>query len=58
MSVLQKKRYRVLTVNFLNQDEQPVPFIKLEGKWLGRFGFQKGDKIKVETRPGRLVIKQ
>lgn len=52
------KSYRNLTVNCEKRDKQPVPFIKLQGKWLGKFGFQQGDKIRVERQPGLLIIRQ
>ncbi len=34
----------------------PVPFIRLQGKWLVELGFDIGDKIVVECQDERLVI--
>lgn len=53
-----KKSYRILPVEFLYQDNQPVPWIKLQGKWLQKFGFEPGDTLLVERQPGMLVIRQ
>ncbi|MBU2700542.1 hypothetical protein Ga0466249_001634 [Sporomusaceae bacterium BoRhaA] len=52
-----KKSYRLLPVNFLYQNGRPVPVIKLQGKWLEKFGFQPSDTLLVERQPGILVIR-
>jgi hypothetical protein len=52
-----KKSYRLVPVNFLYQNEQPVPVIKLQGNWLQKFGFQPGDTLLVDRQPGLLVIR-
>ena len=52
-----KKSYRILPVDFLYQDGRPVPVIKLQGKWLQRFGFQPGDTLLIEREPGHLIIR-
>jgi hypothetical protein len=52
-----KKSYRILPVNFLYQNGQPVPVIKLQGKWLQKLGFRPGDTLLVERQPGMLVIR-
>ena len=33
-----------------------VPAIRIEGKWLSRFGFKQGEKIKLVCRKNKLVI--
>ena len=52
-----KKIYNILSVNCLYQDDQPVPVIKLQGKWLQKLGFEPGDTLVVERQPGMLVIR-
>jgi hypothetical protein len=51
------KSYRLLPVNFLYQNNRPVPVIQLQGKWLQKFGFQPGDTLLVERQAGTLVIR-
>ena len=38
---------------------QPDPYsqITLKGRWLGRFGFTKRQKLEVITQPGQLIIR-
>jgi len=36
---------------------QPVPFVRLSGKWLRELGFAVGERIEVEASPGRLVLR-
>ena len=52
-----QKSYSLLPVNFLCQNDKPVPVIKLQGKWLQRFGFHPGDTLLVERQPDLLVIR-
>lgn len=35
---------------------EPVPFVRLSGRWLRRLGFPIGAKIAVEAEEGRLVL--
>lgn len=35
---------------------EPVPFVRISGKWLRRLGFSIGTKIEVEAERGRLVL--
>jgi hypothetical protein len=35
---------------------EPVPEIRLSGKWLGRAGFLPGSKVEVRVRPGCIVV--
>ena len=36
---------------------QPVPFVRLSGRWLRELGFAVGERIEVEASPGRLVLR-
>ena len=36
--------------------ERRIPSVTLSGVWLKKCGFEPGDKIKVETRKGKLII--
>lgn len=36
---------------------QPVPFVRLSGRWLRELGFLVGKRIEVEAEPGRLVLR-
>lgn len=36
--------------------ETHVPFVRMEGYWLQRVGFEIGGKVQVEVEPGRLVL--
>jgi len=36
--------------------ERVVPFVRLSGQWLEDLGFEVGEKVRVATEPGRLVI--
>ena len=33
-----------------------VPGIRMVGLWLAELGFSRGDRVRIETAPGRLVI--
>lgn len=35
-----------------------VPFLRFAGRWLLRFGFRIGDRLRVEIRPGELVVRR
>jgi hypothetical protein len=34
----------------------PMPFLRLQGRWLGRAGFAVGASVRVEVSEGRLVL--
>jgi hypothetical protein len=34
----------------------PMPFLRLQGRWLDQAGFAIGAEVRVEVTPGRLVI--
>lgn len=36
--------------------EVRVPFLRMNGKWLAKAGFQIGSKVRVEVEEGRLVL--
>jgi len=36
--------------------DRVVPFVRLKGQWLEDLGFKAGNKVRVATEPGRLVI--
>jgi toxic protein SymE len=37
-------------------DNTTVPEIRLEGRWLEKVGFYKGQRVKIEQEQGRLII--
>lgn len=58
---------RRLTVSTLREPRAPgslyhprpdrvVPFLRMRGRWLAELGFEPGEKVRVQTAPGRLVI--
>lgn len=55
--LVKEKRVRILAVNYMYQNGERIPYIRLQGKWLGKIGFQCGDKIEVEQKIGYLFIK-
>jgi hypothetical protein len=38
------------------RDPPPAPFVRLAGRWLGRMGFTIGTAVRVQVRPGLLVL--
>jgi len=34
----------------------PMPFLRLQGRWLDRAGFTVGANVHVQVEPGRLVL--
>jgi Toxin SymE, type I toxin-antitoxin system len=34
----------------------PMPFLRLQGRWLDRAGFAVGADVRVQVEPGRLVV--
>jgi Toxin SymE, type I toxin-antitoxin system len=34
----------------------PMPFLRLQGRWLDRAGFAVGANVHVQVEPGRLVL--
>jgi toxic protein SymE len=37
-------------------DNTAVPEIRLEGRWLEKVGFNRGQRVKIEQEQGRLII--
>jgi hypothetical protein len=35
---------------------KPVPYVRLSGRWLERFGFARGSRVVVAAEQGRLVL--
>jgi hypothetical protein len=35
---------------------EPMPFLRLQGRWLDRAGFAVGADVRVHVEPGRLVL--
>lgn len=51
---------RILTISYLYQstnDRNPVPTIRLQGRWLEELGFCIGYKVTVQGSHNELVIK-
>ena len=44
------------SLDFRLQAIQPLPFLRLRGRWLAEAGFPIGTKFRVDVSPGRLVI--
>jgi hypothetical protein len=47
---------RSVKVHRVRQGEGYVPMLRLRGRWLRLFGFNESCPMKIEARPGRLVI--
>ena len=54
----QRKIYRLNSVSSINRNEKLIPYIRLEGKWLNKLGFQHEQQVLVEAEPGRVVIRE
>lgn len=50
------KRNLKIYYSYANQNINPL--IMLKGKWLERLGFRIGDKIEVECKRNKIVIKK
>ena len=59
------KTSRRLTVSYQNVGDSeewprrplpPVPYLRMQGRWLEEMGFAIGTKIGVQVMPGRLVL--
>lgn len=48
---------RQLTVGILWRDNEPVPQIRLSGRWLADCGFAPGEKIRVIAGPEGLTVR-
>ncbi len=48
---------RRLTISSIYSNDKRVPYIRLSGNWLVENGFQTGQKIIVEEKPGSLTIR-
>jgi hypothetical protein len=49
-------KQRQLTISSLYYDNKRVPMIRISGNWLAQSGFEIGDKIQIEVKPGSLLI--
>jgi len=56
---------RRLTVSYRQADSrcrvpvhrlEPMPFVRLQGRWLDEAGFAIGAQVRVQVTPGRLVL--
>jgi len=56
---------RRLTVSYRQPDSRcrvpvqlpaPMPFVRLQGRWLDQAGFAIGAQVRVQVMPGRLVL--
>ncbi len=56
---------RRLTVSYRQPDSrcrvplhrpEPMPFVRLQGRWLDQAGFAIGAQVRVQVMPGRLVL--
>ena len=36
--------------------EKPVPYVRISGGWLERFGFARGSRVVIAAEQGRLVL--
>ena len=50
---MQRKTY---TVGYIFQNNKPVPFIKLAGKWLSKMGFETEDKFSLIEGKNMLIL--
>lgn len=41
---------------YTSKPDRVVPFLRLRGQWLEELGFECGEKVRVVTKRGRLVI--
>ncbi|MFC5702777.1 SymE family type I addiction module toxin [Cohnella faecalis] len=51
------KKKRVLTVSSAFINNQLIPQIRIQGKWLNDLGFSIGYKVVVEEIQGQLIIR-
>ena len=48
---------RVLSISAVSvYNSKEAPFIRLQGRWLEKLGFEIGKKVTVEESQGRLVL--
>lgn len=49
---------RTLTISAISSyNYKPVPYIRMQGRWLRQLGFEIGRKIEVEEHEGLMVIR-
>lgn len=49
---------RILSISYLAvYNRKETPFIRLQGRWLEKLGFEIGKKVIVEESQGKLVLK-
>jgi hypothetical protein len=58
-----EKAIRILTVSTVHRESGSmrikhswVPALRLNGKWLGKFGFTPGQKVRLQIGPGTILI--
>ena len=47
---------RVVRPAYLHANPAPMPFLRLQGRWLNEAGFAIGASVRVEVAAGRLVL--
>ncbi len=47
---------RLYPISLGNRSPDPVPFIRLQGKWLAELGFKEGDIADVVIAPGEIRL--
>ena len=52
-----KKKKRLLTVSGAFINNQLIPQIRIQGKWLNDLGFSVRCRVEVEEKQGQLVIR-
>ena len=49
---------KFLSVTEMRQDKIYVPFIRIAGKYLQKFNFNKSDKVFISVKPNEIIIKK
>lgn len=47
---------RNLKIGEMNLRERWLPFIRIQGLWLQKAGFQPGERVVVKVQPGKIEI--
>lgn len=48
---------RVLSISYVSANNNEVPSIRLQGKWLEKLGFKHGNKVFVEEAKGEIILR-
>lgn len=55
-----KKTLRKMTISYTQQETQyktePIPYIRIKGKWLEKLGFKQGQKINIQASDKKPTI--